>query len=388
MSLLHQNDPDAEPAGRGPCPESNERGVVSRSVAGLGLGRSRSNLQAVTIVRRESASARALDAHLCDSGALLTRIDSLRVGPLLNINTPVAAVFISDFRLTDWLSAVNALHSRRPDLGLVCIAGPPEQALLRQEFADSEYPPLVVREAASTETICDSLRLARDGQIADRLERSFDPAAAAEHLARPLLEVSTLLAQGSLHDYAFDRLMPARLRAASAQFWTPIEVTVRAAAWFEELAIRSVVDIGSGAGKFCIAGALLSSCSFVGIEQRPRLVNVARNLAWLLGVHEQASFIDGEFGKLETRAADCYYLYNPFEENLLSTGETLDDHVELSTERFRQDLRSFRALVSQLPLGAYVLTYNGVGGRLPDGLVEVRADRSLPAVLRLLRKAR
>ncbi|HVY25770.1 MAG TPA: hypothetical protein VHB79_04435 [Polyangiaceae bacterium] len=312
----------------------------------------------------------------------------MRVGPLLAIDTPVAVMFIGDFSGSAWIHSVTALHSHRPDVGLICVAGPPERALLRGEFEGVEHPPLVVTETASAETICDALRLTRHFQLAQSLERSFDPAAAAAQLARPLLEVSTLLAQGRLHDSAFDRLMPARLRAASERFWTPIEVAVRAAAWFEDLGVRSVVDIGSGVGKFCIASALASSCSFVGIEQRPRLVNVARNLAWLLGVQEQVSFVDGRFGEVEIPRADCYYLYNPFEENLFSTGEALDDHVELSKERFRQSLHAFRALVSLLPVGAYILTYNGVGGRMPNGLDEVRVDRELPAVLRLLRKAR
>lgn len=355
---------------------------------GVGLSHACSDLPAVTIVRREPTSARTLEAHLCDAGASLTRIDDLRGEQLLAITTSVVVVYASDFRLSDLLCAVTALRSRRPDLALVCVAGSLERAVLQREFEDAEDPPLIVREEASAATICDALRLALDGLSADSLERSFDPAAAAVRLARPLLEVSTLSAEGRLHDYAFDRLMPARLRAASERFWTPIEVTSRAAVWFEELGIRSVVDIGSGVGKFCIAGALIGTCSYVGIEQRPPLVNVARNLAWLLGVDGQVSFLDGEFGKLETPAADCYYLYNPFEENLFPIEESLDDHVELSRDRFRQDLRSFRALVSQLPFGAYVLTYNGVGGRMPEGLDEVRVDRDLPAPLRLLRKAR
>ena len=58
----------------------------------------------------------------------------------------------------------------------------------------------------------------------------------------------------------------------------------------------------------------------------------------------------------------------------------------MSRERFRADLRRFRALVAALPVGAYVLSYNGVGGPMPDYLDEVRVDRTLPAVLRLLRK--
>ena len=136
-----------------------------------------------------------------------------------------------------------------------------------------------------------------------------------------------------------------------------------------------------------MAGALTSSCSFIGIEQRPPLATVARNLSRIFSVEDRVSIIDGRFGDIETPAVDCYYLYNPFEENLFPAQEALDNEVDLSADRFRRDVRYFRALVGSLPIGAYILSYNGIGGRLPDCLNEVRVDRELPAVLRLLQKA-
>ena len=36
--------------------------------------------------------------------------------------------------------------------------------------------------------------------------------------------------------------------------------------------------------------------------------------------------------------ADCYYLYNPFEESFLDASERIDDGVELSPERYARDL--------------------------------------------------
>src|SRR5882724_10120638 len=60
-------------------------------------------------------------------------------------------------------------------------------------------------------------------------------------------------------DRAFDRFLPPRSRQLSSQYWTPLSVATRAAGWFEDLGIRTVVDIGSGAGKFCVAVGLASS---------------------------------------------------------------------------------------------------------------------------------
>ncbi|HEX2876842.1 MAG TPA: hypothetical protein VHP33_36570 [Polyangiaceae bacterium] len=348
---------------------------------------SESSLPPVTIVRRASASARALEAHLCDGGVPFTGLADLEVERLLTIDTRAAVVFVSDFLLSGWLAALSTLHARRPDLVLVCVAGHSEQSQIWRAFERSPLPPLVLRDPAPAALVCDALRIASEACAMEGLGRSLDQLAPAGQFARALAELSSMLdARGRPRDHVFDRLLPVRLRAASDRFWTPLEVVQRATLWFEELGVRSVVDIGSGVGKFCVAGALISSCSFIGIEQRQQLVTVARNLARLLAVDQRVSIVCGRFGEIETPVADCYYLYNPFEENLFSAGEALDDQVELSRERFRADLRRLRALVAVLPVGAYVLTYNGVGGRLPDCLDEVRVDRTLPAVLRLLRK--
>ncbi|MBI3542695.1 MAG: hypothetical protein HY075_05405 [Deltaproteobacteria bacterium] len=40
-----------------------------------------------------------------------------------------------------------------------------------------------------------------------------------------------------------------------------------------------VLDVGSGAGKFCLVGALSSKGRFVGIERQRRLVDLSRELA-------------------------------------------------------------------------------------------------------------
>jgi len=358
-----------------PVAESSRRARAARTGA---------ELPRITVVACASPNASALEAYLCDAGAAFTRLASLDVEDLLAIDTPVAVVFVDDFLPPGWLAALRALHSRRPELALVCVAAQPERCLLWGEFEGTALPPLVLRDSAPASLVYDALRIARDAYLAETQGRSPAQAVPVGPLADARADLPSL--QGQLCDYAFDRLLPIRLRAASQEFWTPLDVARRAATWLEELGVRSVVDIGSGVGKFCIAAALSSSCQFIGIEQRPQLAAVARDLARLFAVDERVSIIEGRFGEMENPAADCYYLYNPFQENLYPADEALNDEVELSRARFRQDLRSLRALVEVLPVGAYLLTYNGVGGRLPDCLDEVRVDHTLPAVLRLLQK--
>jgi predicted RNA methylase len=187
-------------------------------------------------------------------------------------------------------------------------------------------------------------------------------------------------------DRAFDRFFPDELRLVSAQYWTPLLVVMRAAEWFEELGVRTVVDIGSGAGKFCVAAALASRCHFTGIEQRARLVTVARDLARVFDVEDRVTFLDGAFGDVPIPEADAYYLYNPFGENLFGAQDHLDEDVELSFDRYARDVATTRDLLLRAPVGTYVVIYNGFGGQVPLGYHEIHADHDLPNPLTMWKK--
>lgn len=158
----------------------------------------------------------------------------------------------------------------------------------------------------------------------------------------------------------------------------------RASQWIDEFKIRSVVDIGSGAGKFCTAAALSSKANYLGLEQRSRLVGVARELASVLEVDRQVTFIQGVLSHLPS--ADAYYMYNPFGENLFGHEGRIDGDVELSEARYRHDVAASEKLLAAAPLGTYLLTYNGFGGEVPSAYREVRVDRELPNVLRMWKK--
>jgi hypothetical protein len=189
-------------------------------------------------------------------------------------------------------------------------------------------------------------------------------------------------------DRVFDRFLPGQLRVVSGQHWTPLMVAMRAAEWLDEVGVESVVDVGSGVGKFCVVAALSGRARFTGVEQRGRLVAAGRNLASLFGVQDRVSFVHGTFGKDPVPEAQAYYLFNPFGENLLGLSGHLDDEVELSGVRYVRDITAIEQLLRDAPLGTYLLTYNGFGGKVPAGYQTLRVDRELPNVLRMWRKMR
>jgi SAM-dependent methyltransferase len=189
-------------------------------------------------------------------------------------------------------------------------------------------------------------------------------------------------------DWEFDRFMPASLAVISERFWTPLAVATRVAAWFDDFDIQTVVDIGSGAGKFCIATALAGGCTFVGIEQRPRLVRAARHLARLFRVDDRVHFLHGAFGDEAPPFAEAYYMYNPFGENLFPLAEHLDEDVELGGDRYSRDVTTVEVFLARARVGTFVVTYNEFGGAAPRSYEELRVANDLPNVLRLLRKVR
>jgi predicted RNA methylase len=187
-------------------------------------------------------------------------------------------------------------------------------------------------------------------------------------------------------DEVFDLFLPEDLRAVSDQYWTPIEVIARIVEWLNELNVKTVVDIGSGSGKFCVIAALLGSCQFTGLEQRRRLIKASRELAQTFDLTDRVTFIEGIFGEIEAPVADAYYLYNPFGENLFDPDDQLDEEVELSKNRYIRDTESVRRLLQRARVGTFILTYNGFGGQIPSNYHEVRVDRELRNVLRMWRK--
>lgn len=217
-----------------------------------------------------------------------------------------------------------------------------------------------------------------------RSERTESPRAAPI----PSLIAEALRAGLRVDDRDFDQLLPTELRAVSSQYWTRLSVAAHAAEWFEALGVQRVVDIGSGAGKFCVAAALAGTASYVGLEHRLALVIAARALAETLAVEDKVEFVHGTLGHLAELRADAYYLFNPFGENWYSVEEQLDAEVELGPERHARDVAAVERMLREAPLGTCVLTYNGFGGDVPASYDELRIDETRSSPLRLWQRTR
>jgi predicted RNA methylase len=218
------------------------------------------------------------------------------------------------------------------------------------------------------------------------LAATADTTPASDVEARELGDA--LRAGQGAEDDEFDQFMLHEDRRVSADYWTPVRVATRAAQWLDYFGARSVVDVGSGVGKFCVAAALGGNCQFTGIEHRTRLVTAARELARTFEVEDRIDFVQSSMTEATWPKADAYYLYNPFGENLCRFEYQLDRDVELGIDRYKREIAAAERFIEHAPRGTFLLTYNGFGGRVPDSYEQVAIDRDQPYELRMWRKAR
>ena len=185
---------------------------------------------------------------------------------------------------------------------------------------------------------------------------------------------------------AFDRFLPEELRAVSDKYWTPVPVIRQAALWLRETGVEDVVDIGSGAGKFCVAAALLTRCRFVGLEHRASLVDASRDLAGAFEVNDRVSFIRGELAQSTDLPAAAYYFFNPFGDYSFESERFAEPGLTFTPETHRRDIAAVHALLSRAPDGTFLITYNGFGGKVPSDYRQIDMTSRLPGTLRLWKK--
>src|SRR6185437_4288311 len=161
-----------------------------------------------------------------------------------------------------------------------------------------------------------------------------------------------------IDDRAFDQIFPEWARNLSRVHWTPVTVALKVTRW---LSIGHdhprILDVGSGVGKLCLIGELTTPAKYVGVEQRPHFVELARELAEKFGI-SGVEFICGNAFGMDWALYHGIYLYNPFQENLAESS-ALDSTVLVHPEIYRRYVQSTEKKLAEMPPGTRVATYWG-----------------------------
>jgi SAM-dependent methyltransferase len=172
-----------------------------------------------------------------------------------------------------------------------------------------------------------------------------------------------LRAHEVVSDEAFDLLLGETPRRRSRSYWSSVKACQVAAQLFREAGASRVLDGGSGAGKFCAIASLDLGQKVFGVERRESLVLEARRLATSLGA--EVEITHGRLDDVDAARFDGFYFFNPFGEYVADEEDRYDAEAPRSFEQYVRDARLVEGWLRAAPVGTAMVTYNGLGGRIP-----------------------
>jgi hypothetical protein len=182
-----------------------------------------------------------------------------------------------------------------------------------------------------------------------------------------------LIAKTPLHlekwfssDAKLHQLYPKSIRTLARMHWSPLYVIQKVITYLASNDKVKVLDIGSGVGTFCLAGAFYkSSVDFFGVEQRKSLVDHAESVRKKLGF-QNVQFIHRNFTQINLNEFDHFYFYNSFFENLDGT-DKIDNEIAYSNDLYNYYSIYLYNQLERMPQGTKVATYCSWGDEIPPG---------------------
>lgn len=176
----------------------------------------------------------------------------------------------------------------------------------------------------------------------------------------------------NMKDEELDALYPVKIRMLSCTHWTPVDVAKKAIAFLDQEGGSAVLDLGSGAGKFCLVAAANSKAIITGVEQRENLVQVSRKLAVKYQLH-QVDFIHGDLKNLDFTNYNAFYFFNSFEENI-NLKDKMDKDNSINFEQYHTYIKLLREKLTGVKSGTRIVTYCGDAAEIPENYLLVKSS--------------
>ncbi|SFT48573.1 Methyltransferase domain-containing protein [Algoriphagus locisalis] len=175
-----------------------------------------------------------------------------------------------------------------------------------------------------------------------------------------------------LTDEAINVLYPIKMQKLSDTHWTPVDISKKAIKFLSEDGRKSVLDLGSGSGKFCLVAALTSRANIVGVEQRENLVQLSRKISKSLAI-ENLQFIHADLIDLDFSVYDSFFFFNAFEE-LVNPKDKLDRQQELDEVAHQKYIQLIRQKFESTPVRVRIVTYCGECEEIPSSFRLVKSE--------------
>jgi len=179
-------------------------------------------------------------------------------------------------------------------------------------------------------------------------------------------------------DPRFCELYPLPIQQFDKKHWSPLLVVNQAVTFLVNKPDAKILDIGSGSGKFCLAGGYYKpSAFFYGVEQRQYLIDSAERVRDVLGL-QNVHFMHCNFTQLNLKQYDHFYFYNSFFENLEGT-DKIDNKIAYSNELYNYYSHYLYKQLEDMPVGTRVVTYCSWDDEIPPAykLIETHFDNLL-----------
>jgi SAM-dependent methyltransferase len=162
--------------------------------------------------------------------------------------------------------------------------------------------------------------------------------------------------QKNISDEEFDAIFPFEMRELSERHWTSVFVAKISSDYFCNRHPVKVLDIGSGAGKFCFVGATLHPTSqFHGIDIRKHFIDFSNKLKEEYQVHN-ASFFHKDVLQIDFSGYDAIYFFNSFQEKI-DASSIIDRDSAVSVEMYIAYTNHIFNELNKVPIGTKLVTY-------------------------------
>lgn len=173
-------------------------------------------------------------------------------------------------------------------------------------------------------------------------------------------------------DTVFNELYPPNIKVVAEKHWTPVAVAKMAAEYLVEKPGTKVLDIGAGAGKFCLVGAASTQGFFYGVEQRASLTKISRKIAVRHNI-ANVEFIHSNIDKISFSEYEAFYFFNSFFENI-DTSNPIDDTILPDIDLYHAYSDYVKEQLNKTPVGTRLVTYWSKWDEIPTNFEFVDSD--------------